>query len=137
MIGKVFTFAMIIGWSIGSLVTSAPEFNFAFEDAKAELQKFETTKFSNWSLGVAFDYWVEGFGLAAIGFVAFGIFLYSIFPVPEIFVVPIAFFFIIDIILFGILSYFFIRVGFMLILLAIEKTGLINWGERFEVRRQD
>lgn len=137
MIGRLLTFALVIGWSIGSLITSEAQFNEAFEETILELQGFETTKTDNWALSTSFYYFINGLGLAMIGFVATGIFLYQLFPVPSIFVTPIVLFFILDIILFGLLRYFLINGLFTLLFLGIEKTGLVNWGESFETRRQD
>lgn len=135
IIGRMFTLFLLIGWSIGGVITSEAEFSEVVSESVITFQEFESGKTGHWALILGIDYMVEGFGIAAIGFLAFGVFIYSLFPVPVEFIMPIFLFFVFDLILFGLLSYFLINGLFVLLFLGIEKTGLINWGERFETRR--
>lgn len=121
---------VVLGWAIGGFITSEVEFNEAFEKTILYFQEYNSTEADNWALGLSINYMVEGFGIAAIGFVAMGVFIYQMFPVPIEFVDPIAAFVLLDLLFLGIFSYLLFNGLFALILLAIEKTGLVNWGEK-------
>ncbi len=128
MIGKIFTLVLLIGWSLGAFVTTEEKFNESFKNLIAEFEEREPTKTENWDLGVSIDFMFKGFGLAAIGFLAMGVFVYQIFPIPPELITPILLFLVLDLFLFGLLSYFLFNFLFAGLLLLLEKTGLVNWG---------
>lgn len=128
MYGRIFFIFLLLGWYVGSYLTESEisEVMFNLETRFEEPQVDSVSQ--NTFLGKSVNYLVQGFGILAIGFLGLGFWIYQLFPIPFYLAEPIVLFLFFDVIFFGILSYFLINGLFAVILLFLERIGLLKIG---------